>query len=57
MNGRRSNGAVPFINVYKLKLRGKKDRIYFLPDRQEAPLYGIFQQGPEVAEALKKKSK
>lgn len=49
--------SVPFIHVYKLKLRGIKGRIYFLPERQEVPLYGLFQKGPELADILKKKAK
>lgn len=49
--------SVPFIHVYKLKLRGIKGRIYFLPERQEVPLYGMFQKDPELADVLKKKAK
>lgn len=48
--------VVPFLNVYKLKLRGKKDRIYFLPDRAEVPLYGMFHQRPMLVDALRKKA-
>lgn len=29
------------VNVYKLKLRGKKGRIYFLPDQQDDPVFGL----------------
>ncbi len=32
---------MPIVNVYKLKLRGKKGRIYFLPEKQEDPVFGI----------------
>jgi len=31
---------LPMVNVYKLKLRGKKERIYFLPEQKEDPLFG-----------------
>ena len=49
---------VPYFNVYKLKLRGKKDRIYFLPDHNLEPLYGLFsQEQPELAAVWKKKGK
>jgi hypothetical protein len=32
---------MPMVNVYKLKLRGKKGRIYFLPDQQQDPVFGL----------------
>jgi len=32
---------LPVVNVYKLKLRGKKGRIYFLPDQHEDPVFGL----------------
>lgn len=48
---------VPFIHVYKLKLRGIKGRIYFLPERQEVPLYGLFQKGPELTDTLRRRAK
>ncbi len=47
--------AVPFVNVYRLKLRGKKERVYFLPSQAEEPVFGIGAAQP--AEALRKKSK
>ena len=46
---------VPYFNLYKLKLRGKKQRIYFLPDHNVEPLFGLFPHEPELAEVLKKK--
>lgn len=46
---------VPYFNLYKLKLRGKKERIYFLPDHNVEPLFGIFPHEPELADVLKKK--
>lgn len=49
--------VVPYFNIYKLKLRGKKERIYFLPDHNVEPLYGLFPHKAELAEVVKKKSK
>ncbi|MBL7864960.1 MAG: hypothetical protein JNK10_08805 [Cyclobacteriaceae bacterium] len=49
--------AVPFVSVYKLKLRGKKNRIYFLPEEQEEPVYGIYSEKPALSGALKKRLK
>jgi hypothetical protein len=46
---------VPYFNLYKLKLRGRKGRIYFLPDHNVEPLFGLFQQEPEFASVFKKK--
>ena len=46
---------VPYFNLYKLKLRGKKDRIYFLPDHNVEPLFGLFPHEAELAEVMKKK--
>jgi hypothetical protein len=48
---------VPVVNVYKLKLRGKKERIYFLPDRKEHPVYGFAQDSERLTEELRKKAK
>ena len=49
--------VVPFFNLYKLKLRGKKERIYFLPEHNEQPLYGLFPYETELAHVMKKKVK
>jgi hypothetical protein len=49
--------AVPYFNLYKLKLRGKKDRIYFLPGQTVAPIFRFFSQGPELADVLRKRGK
>ena len=46
---------VPYFNLYKLKLRGRKERIYFLPDHNVEPLFGLFPHEPELADVLKKK--
>ena len=49
---------VPYFNLCKLKLRGKKDRIYFLPDQTTSPLFGLFPAEPELlVDALRKKGK
>jgi hypothetical protein len=42
------------VNVYKLKLRGKKERIYFLPEHQEDPVYGLTRD-TSVTERLRRK--
>lgn len=49
--------VVPYFNLYILKLRGRKDRIYFLPQENSEPLFGLFMQEPELAQVLKKKVK
>lgn len=33
---------LPFLNMYSLKLKGKKSKIYFLPSTDTAALFGIF---------------
>ncbi|NOT75666.1 MAG: hypothetical protein HOP08_12125 [Cyclobacteriaceae bacterium] len=48
---------IPYFNLCKLKLRGKKDRIYFLPDRSAEPLFGLYPTQPELVEGLRKKVK
>ena len=38
---------IPFFNMYSMKIRGKKNKIYFLPSRLDAPIfYGLFHEGP-----------
>ena len=32
---------VPYVNAYRLKIRGRK-KIYFFPDASSEPLFGIF---------------
>ena len=48
---------LPYASVYKLKLRGKKDRIYFLSRQQDVPVFGFTAQEPEWAEAMRRKIK
>ncbi len=33
---------IPFFNLYKLKLRGKKNPIYFFPSRNIDPAFGLI---------------
>lgn len=33
---------IPFFNLYKLKLRGKKDPIYFFPAKNIDPAFGLL---------------
>jgi hypothetical protein len=47
--------TVPYFNLYKLKLRGRKGGIYFLPDHNVEPLFGLFQHEPEFVNVIKKK--
>jgi hypothetical protein len=49
--------AVPYFNLYKLRLKGKKERIYFLPEQTVEPVFGFFHSKPALAEVLKKKGK
>jgi hypothetical protein len=36
---------VPYVNMYKMKIRGKKGRIYFLPSESTGSIYGLFHDG------------
>ena len=38
---------LPFLNVYSLKLKGKKRKIYFLPAHDSEALFGLFTTDPE----------
>jgi hypothetical protein len=35
--------TVPYLNAYRLKIRGHK-QIYFFPDQSSQPLYGLFSE-------------
>lgn len=48
---------VPMVNLYKLKLRGKKGRIYFLPNRKEDPVFGLTESPDDLTDQIRKKSK
>jgi hypothetical protein len=39
---------LPFLNMYSLKLKGKKNRIYFLPGGNTASMFGIFVSDSEL---------
>jgi hypothetical protein len=45
----------PFLNLYSLKLKGKKSKVYFLPTENSQSLFGIF--NPPADFAPKKVSK
>jgi hypothetical protein len=44
---------MPFLNMYSLKLKGKKSRIYFLPSTDTAALFGIFTSNDLITRRLK----
>lgn len=46
---------IPYFNLYRMKLRGRKDRIYFLPREREEPLFGFIPHEPEFASIIRKK--
>ena len=33
---------IPFFNIYRMKIRGKKGKIYFLPTENTQAIYGLF---------------
>ena len=48
---------LPFLNMYSLKLKGKKNRIYFLPTHDSGALFGLFAGDPDfLKERLSKAS-
>jgi len=38
---------LPFLNMYSLKLKGKKSRIYFLPTHDSEAIFGMFSGDPD----------
>lgn len=38
---------LPFLNMYSLKLKGKKKKIYFLPTHDSEALFGLFSSDPD----------
>jgi len=36
---------MPLFNMYRMKIRGKKKKIYFLPTEESEVIYGIFSSG------------
>ncbi|MBL7860003.1 MAG: hypothetical protein JNJ65_02495 [Cyclobacteriaceae bacterium] len=39
---------IPFLNMYSLKLKGKKSKIYFLPASNTEAMFGIFSSDSEL---------
>jgi len=49
---------IPFFNLYKLKLRGKKNSIYFFPARNIDPAFGLLAKDTsKMGEIVAKKKK
>ena len=49
---------IPFFNLYKLKLRGKKSPIYFFPARNIDPAFGLLAKDTsKMGEIVSKKKK
>ena len=36
---------VPYFNIYRMKIRGKKGKIYFLPSESNAAFFGLLPSG------------
>ena len=36
---------VPYFNLYRMKVRGRKGKIYFLPNQSSEAIYGLFPSG------------
>lgn len=36
---------VPYFNLYRMKIRGKKGKIYFIPNENTTAIYGLFSSG------------
>ncbi|MBK5278678.1 MAG: hypothetical protein JJE09_07425 [Bacteroidia bacterium] len=41
----KSISFLPFFNMYRMKIRGRKGKIYFLPTQESEVIYGIFSSG------------
>ena len=39
---------IPFLNMYRLKLKGKKNKIYFLPADNTHTMFGIFSSDSDL---------
>lgn len=51
----RSLNLVPFLNMYRLKIKGKKKGIYFFPSKNIDPAYGLIgKDTSKMGEILKK---
>jgi hypothetical protein len=51
----RSLKLVPYLNVYRLKQKGKKKGIYFFPSKNIDPAYGLLAKNSPAMENLIKK--
>ena len=45
---------IPFFNMYRMKIKGKKGKIYFLPSEDTEVIYGLF---PSISSVEGKKEK
>lgn len=49
---------IPFFNLYKLKLKGKKDSIFFFPSKTIDPAFGLLTKDTsKMGEIVQKKKK
>jgi hypothetical protein len=49
---------IPFFNVYKLKVRGKREPIYFFPSKNVDPAFGLLSKDTSrMGEIVEKKKK
>lgn len=49
---------IPVFNLYKLRLKGKKDSIYFFPSKNIDPAFGLLSKDTsKMGEIVKKKKK
>jgi hypothetical protein len=49
---------VPFLNLYRLKIKGKKGNIYFFPSRNIDPAFGLLSRDTsKMGEIVEKKKK
>jgi len=39
---------IPFLNMYCLKLKGKRSKIYFLPTQNTATVFGLFSSASDL---------
>jgi hypothetical protein len=39
---------IPFLNMYSLKLKGKRNKIYFLPTENTATIFGLFSSATDL---------
>lgn len=44
---------IPMLNLYRMKIKGKKGKIYFLPSEESEVIYGLFPSVVGIKKALK----